>query len=822
MAASMSERSPLLVSRVSFAEKYVSVRRGRPKSNRPEHDVAAHHAYVSSQLDEIWRTVARRERADRDPGTEREIIAIRPTEGARLEADSFGDRRLGMRVVAVDDQTGTVFVDASRPDLPHIRSKIDAYADDTLISPKTGARRSERAVANIGEMRIASLEDLIGGRLREAYGAGRIKERATYWFEVGCRGGQRERTLVTDRSRRQIERTLEWLKRPPAVEFLAPEQIVFFVRITFEDLRALVARVDCVYEVDLAPPPIRDWLLFTQPTYPIPNLAEFRLLPPDPDAVSVALLDTGVTSNHPLLAGALLAAYTVVPNDSSIDDADGHGTQLAGVALHDDVGALVEANGGRALHWLETVKLLKRSEHGTAAAENARIWPVLTLQAIQAAESGGERNRVFALTVTAPLDDPAASTTWSQAVDQFAFNENRGRLICVSIGNSDAFEEPDLARLYPRLHLDRKLEQPAQAANALTIGAFTARATLPPEAGALKPLAPVGGISPNTRAGTEGSAIKPDVVFEGGNVGFDGDRGFHGEATLTTLTTGRDVFGKPLVVFEGTSAATGHAARFVANVWAARPESRPETIRGLVVHSARWTDEMVRQFKNLDERLALCGYGVPDISRATECLRSRATLVVEDRMPNSVLADGPHGEPVRQRVVKYIRLPIPDNLLLDDPTQQAELAVTLSYFAEPSTFRRREQLGLRLRWDIQGTSESEVAFQQRINKHVRDEATEAGTYEKTRGFEGWAVGPERRGRGTVQSDRLSVPASYLAGAKLIAVSPVLGWWDRRIDTEEEEMVFSLIVSLEAPGLDIYTPISLALATVVEIDLDGSA
>lgn len=827
MGTGTIERYPLLPGRIAFTDKYVSIRRGRHQHTIPAGDAQRHHAFLSAQLDEIWRKVARREPTDRDAGAVHEIIAIRPNEGEQLQADSLGDQRLGMRVVSVDAETGVVFVDASRPDLPHIRRKLDLYVDDSLISDKTGARRSEAALAPIAEMRIATLEDLIGGRLRAAHAAGEIKGSSVYWFELGCRGGQRERTLVTDRSRGQIARTLERLSRPPAVEFLAPEQIVFFVRMSLADLRDLIARVDCVYEVDLAPPPVRDWLLFSQREYPIPNLSAFRLTSPSEDAISVAILDTGIASSHPLLKSAVLATHSVLAEDPSPDDLDGHGTMMAGVALHDDVGSLVEANGGSTGHWVESVKILRRDGQGTAQDENARLWPVLTMNAINAADSRDNRRRVFALAVTAPLDDPEASTTWSQAVDQFAYNEGRGRLLCVSIGNCSPFEEPELAQAYPQLHLARKLEQPAQAINVLTIGAYTTRTVLPPDSDytGLHALAPAGGISPNTRAGCIGRAIKPDVVLEGGNVVFDGTRGLHGEATLATLTTGRDVFGKPLVVHEGTSAATAHAARFVARVWSARPELRPETIRGLVVHSARWTPEMLRQLPNKDERLALCGYGVPDLSRATECLRSRATLVLEDVMPNSVVLEDDEGKPTRQRIVKYVRVPIPDDLLLRNAEQEVELAVTLSYFAEPSTFRRREQLGLRLEWDVQGPQESEAEFQSRINRHVREKANKDGSYEPSSGFADWMIGPERRRRGTVQSDRLLVPASFLAGPKLIAVRPVLGWWDDRNDTREESMPFSLVVSLEAPGMDIYTPIQQAIAaeitTSIELDISGA-
>jgi hypothetical protein len=46
--------------------------------------------------------------------------------------------------------------------------------------------------------------------------------------------------------------------------------------------------------------------------------------------------------------------------------------------------------------------------------------------------------------------------------------------------------------------------------------------------------------------------------------------------------------------------------------------------------------------------------------------------------------------------------------------------------------------------------------------------------------------------------------SALVGDKLIAIVPVLGWWDQRRALKTQEMRFSLIVSVFGPG--VYTAI----------------
>ncbi len=816
----MAKILPFLTARTHVTERYISVRRGGHSPIVRVRDADAHRAMLASQLEQIWRTAAKRGPDERDPAAQNEIIAIRPGEGGDLPSDSFGDSRSGIRVISKDPDTGIVLVDAPGPYLGPFRKKLDAYADDELVSAKTGARRGERALNPVDELRLAEPEDRMGLALQRAVLAGEIEPGTLAWMELGCRGGRRALTMDTYRSKLQIERTLAKLGREAPIEFLAAEQVIFFVRITLNDLRTLVRATDCIFEVDLVSTACRDWLLFEHTTLPTPDFLRFALTPPRSDASVVTILDTGVASSHPMLASAMLDGHTVVPGDTSPEDLHGHGTLMAGVALHEDVGGSIERNSANATHWIESVKLLTSPQTGTAADDRMALWPVLTQRAIDVAETNGPRRRVFTMAVTAPLEDGSRATSWSHGVDQFAFNDGAGRLICVSIGSCDDGLDPLFVEGYPHMNLQRVLDDPAHAFNALTVGAYTEKVELRPEQredAGWYPLAPAGGVSPFTRAGIRGAAIKPDVVFEGGNLACDGTLAWNSEATLSTLSTGRDVLRQPLGVHCATSAATAHAGRFAARVWDARPDLRPETVRGLLVHSAQWTPMMERQLPNLEERLRLCGYGVPDLSYATECLSSRATILVEDAMPNAVQVVVEDGEERRQRVVKYVRVPIPEDLFLAGADEEVDLRVTLSSFAEPSMFRKTEVLGLRLGWDMQGPTESPEEFRARINSVVRDEESSKGSYQKTSGFKRWQIGKERRSRGTVQSDRLRVPASLLAGEKWIAVYPVLGWWEDRNSTREEELAYSLIVTLESPGKDVYTLIAQALAATVEVD-----
>ncbi|MBK6672982.1 MAG: hypothetical protein IPG49_05640 [Proteobacteria bacterium] len=146
------------------------------------------------------------------------------------------------------------------------------------------------------------------------------------------------------------------------------------------------------------------------------------------------------------------------------------------------------------------------------------------------------------------------------------------------------------------------------------------------------------------------------------------------------------------------------------------------------------------------------------------------------------------------------RLPLPEDLLTgEDP--DVELRVTLSYFTEPNKFGRRTYHGLDLKWDMQGPQESNDAFIQRVNALQRPKNVEGKRVkvEKSKSFD-WDVGINQRSRGTVQSDRWHGKMSALVGDKLIAIVPVLGWWDQRKALRTQKMNFSLIVSVFGPGV----------------------
>jgi hypothetical protein len=759
----------------------------------------------------------------RDELATRELISVVPALGFELKDESLGDKRNDVRVVTQDPVSGAVLLDAPSADLPGLRRKVQDYG---AKKTKSGEPSHAPAVAPIEHIAVPTSEQA-GPLVRQSA----LAETTLRWFELRCRGGYLYPDDQREQSREQVIRQLERLHhREHLQEFVTADSLVLFTRISLRLLKQLATAVDSIYEYDLAPPEVRDWLW--SESRPVRSVQHFVLNPPKDGAPSIAILDTGIATQHPLLAPAILSAASVIPGDTSPEDghSHGHGTNMAGAALYGDLGAALDANTATARYWIESVRI--HSEHYERTPDDvdaARQYrPAATKAAvdmIEAGDGGTPRDRAYVLAITEEQTLERLATIWAQAIDQLAYAEGRGRLICVSAGNA-AVNDISVVNGYPRAQLDERIENPSHAANALSIGAYTTKTRVPPDAvyENTHPVAPRDGVSPYTRAGLSPTevAIKPDVVLEGGNLAFDGALPGVGAETLSTLTTGREFLTRPLEVIFGTSEATARAGRLAAEIWRALPRARAETVRALMVQSARWTPMMERQFPVEDERFQLCGYGAPDEAFATGCAADRATIIFEDAVPNMLPSERPKKEPPKrpttstmekstERRMNLYRIPFPDDLLREYMNVGVELRVTLSYFAEPArSIDRRIYHGMRLDWDMQGPAEREQEFLARINKTDRPPK-----WRPTQGFN-WTIGPQRRNRGTVQSDRCFTRASALLGGRLLAVMPIYGWWKERTDRRFATMPFSVVISIVAPGIDIYTPISAAIAAEVPI------
>ena len=233
--------------------------------------------------------------------------------------------------------------------------------------------------------------------------------------------------------------------------------------------------------------------------------------------VRAALLDTGVTAGHPLLATAVSRDDLYdLSGGLGADDAD-HGTGVASLILYgEDIEGQIEGSDAIApAAQLESVKVLAQLSQrstdppvllGERTAEACYLLPAI----------GAEEPRVFVSTISdARKSTSGAPDSYSAALDLLAFGDSPlpgaedahgPKLILQSAGNSVVGE--------PRTHL----ESPGQAWNIVTVGAYTRKPRSRRQSA--RYASDHESLSPSSSHGAGYDAkrsLKPNIVMEGGN-----------------------------------------------------------------------------------------------------------------------------------------------------------------------------------------------------------------------------------------------------------------------------------------------------------------
>ncbi|WP_208861350.1 S8 family peptidase, partial [Leptospira brenneri] len=392
----------------------------------------------------------------------------------------------------------------------------------------------------------------------------------------------------------------------------------------------------------------------------------------------------------------------------------------------------------------------------------------------------------------------------------------------ISAGNLEHNE----IKNYPVSNELNSVQNPSQAWNCISVGAFTEKVDIDivkfPE---LDVIADKGDLSPTSTTSLLWNEsdwpIKPEIVMEGGNYAKDKTGFVTNNDSLSLITTRSDFQNKLLTHCLDTSAATAQASRYAALVGSEYSEFWPETIRGLLVHSADYQklnlsyDQIKKE--NQTQQLNILrkfGYGHPDLNIALKSGKSFCTLIIQDEIQPFVNIDNS----IKTNEIKFYNLPLPVNALETIYDQDVELKVTLSYFIEPNvkkidTKYAKTYSSCALRFDSIAATENFENFKKRINKNER-EKLESGKYESN--FSNpensqWVFGSKLRTFGSIHSDVWLGTAAQLAKKESICVYPIGGWWKTRkqLGKFNNNIRFSLLVTIKtkSSAVDIYTEIA---------------
>lgn len=88
------------------------------------------------------------------------------------------------------------------------------------------------------------------------------------------------------------------------------------------------------------------------------DTSEFEINPPNDDACGILILDTGVVSNHPMLAKTIGTEENFQGNENEIHDCVGHGTAVAGIACYGSIEECIRQRTFTASNWMFSAKIM--------------------------------------------------------------------------------------------------------------------------------------------------------------------------------------------------------------------------------------------------------------------------------------------------------------------------------------------------------------------------------------------------------------------------------------------------------------------------------
>lgn len=768
--------------------------------------------------------------------TSKQVAAIRKKEGIYLEFSGAKEKDLkleslesikqGIRLLNVQYDEGvikaTIFVPEGKES--YFLSRIDDYANSIDEDNKRKNPKNNDLVRSIEAVQSAVIESFWTDKKKF------IPEKTECWCEVWLRCTDNDKSEINDSFTDCCKKLGILCNEKQFIYF--PERIVRIASVNRQALSKLIQMYSNIAELRRVPEIatfFEDMSGIEQKEWSNELLERTKYIESN---ATICILDTGIAMNHPLLKDAITkSSVQAVDKTWGTDDHDGHGTQMAGLAVYNDlqdqlekVGSLIEIP-----QKLESVKILP-----PRGKNDKELYGAITEQAVALAEiENPSADRSICMAVTAPDDDSDTGkpSSWSGAIDKMisGAEDDTKRLMFISGGNVNPYEYERIS--YPKANTLHSVENPAQSWNAISVGAYSSKIEIRDKCfKGFSPIADVDELSPYSTTSVLWDRkwpIKPEILFEGGNIATNG-HDYSNCSDLSLLTTSRDYLKHPFSTFCATSAATAQAAWMAAQLYAEYPGIWPETVRALIIHSAEWSPKMIQQFCKDDRKttgrknlLRTCGYGVPNLNTAIQCMNNFINLIIQGELQPYIREKS--GQP-KMNEMDLHTIPWPRDVLQELGDQKVKLRVTLSYYIEPGPGEigwkdRYRYSSCGLRFDVINRDEDIKDFEKRVNKAMRgDDAKDAG--DGTSGSDRWYLGSDNRDVGSIHSDYMYLSAVEMCDMNCVAVYPVGGWWKERAYLEKynKKIRYALVVSLstEKVDTDFYTPIITQITNSISI------
>lgn len=714
---------------------------------------------------------------------------------SKLEIKSLKNDRekielLNVKNVVKDEkeyEKATVFIPENKKD--YFNKKIEAYIS---------SQKNKGLFEKIEKIESATIESFWIGDLSELPSLEKV------WCEVWLKNkeeNEKEKKYIKQIKELKIE-----LKEKPLI---FEERIIFLCKINRKDIVNLLTNINEICEIKLNYGLTSFYLddINRAEQFEVISELEERLIIEDEKKASILILDSGINNEHPLIKEFLKEEDCKAYNENDKNDNIGHGTRMAGLAIYGDLQKVIESKKSKKIcHELQSYKICYEEN------KEESLYGSITNEAILFSKDlKGQINCMAVSSVDKTLSEGGYPSSWSSSIDKLIYGDElrkEGRMFCLSTGNIRIDEAKD----YPNVNDVSHIEDPGQSWNALTVGAYTEKYMEGKEL-----VAPPHSLSPYSKTSiiwnNDMKLIKPEVLFEGGNL-YKDEYGICQPDDLSLLTTNSKFDKEIFTSFQATSAATALAANFCAQIQATYPDIWPQTLRGLVIHSADWSEKMKSDFlpknknkipkKDYGNMLRRCGYGIPNLSKALGLLKNSVNLIIQEEIKPYKLNSKENDIIFNELHIHEI--PWPKDLFEKLSDKKFEVKITLSYFIEPNPKLSRgiyDYQSYGLRFALSGNRNKDE-LRRKVTK-IEGEENQSDEFQ-----ENWLYGVNNRNTGSVHVDIWNGSGAEFMENNYIAVYPVTGWWKqiKKGDNHLQNVRYSLIVSItsEDEKIDLFTPI----------------
>nr|WP_294862199.1 S8 family peptidase [uncultured Fluviicola sp.] len=529
------------------------------------------------------------------------------------------------------------------------------------------------------------------------------------------------------------------------------------------------------------------------------------IIPPTEDAPKICIIDSGIQEDHRLISPAINPNHSksYVPNEENVTSDQvvegGHGTRVAGAALYETIPF---SNDYSLKSWVQNARILNGDNK-----LDEKLFPPTIVQEIVDDFHSVLGTRIFNMSINRTSGFlKVRMSTWAESIDQEIWNNDI--MFIISSGNlyieSLDPHRPGIIEFrtsglnYPDYLFNKKsrIADPAQSLLSLTVGSICLNEF---EDADVKSFGKKDFPSAFSRCGLGiWDSIKPEVVEYGGDfvsekLGSYPNISLRNETSCTLIRS--SLSNGPAYASDGvgTSYTAPKVSAILARLQSLFPDESSLLYKALLIQSARWPDLIFSKPATLNY-LKLYGYGIPNLTRATQNSDWRVTLV--------------NSNSISPKQADIYEVKIPENIRRLGDTFDILIEVTLTFKANP----RRTRVGFDsylsgwVDWQCSNFGESIDAFKNRITINESQPNTTDTDEENDESKIPWIINSRsnsgikgvKLNKSTSQKDWAIIKSHNLGESFCIGVVGHKGW-------EEDlrhELPYSIVISFEAINQDI--------------------